>query len=81
MLDNIPHVKAFWIMISPAVAQASLWYGADDIDGTIVREAITHSAGADTPQELQRADLVHLIRECGRRPVERDTLYREVAAA
>ena len=81
MLDNFPHVKAFWIMISPAVAQASLWYGADDIDGTIVREEITHSAGADTPQELKRADLVHLIRECGRRPVERDTLYREVAAA
>jgi aminodeoxyfutalosine synthase len=81
MLDNFPHVKAFWIMISPAVAQASLWYGADDIDGTIVREEITHSAGADTPQELKRSDLVHLIRECGRRPVERDTLYREVAAA
>lgn len=81
MLDNFPHVKAFWIMISPAVSQASLWYGADDIDGTIVREEITHSAGADTPQELTRADLVRMIREAGRRPVERDTLYHEVAAA
>ena len=80
MLDNFPHVKAFWIMISPAVSQASLWYGADDIDGTIVREEITHSAGADTPQELTRADLVRMIHESGRRAVERDTLYREVAA-
>ncbi len=81
MLDNFPHVKAFWIMISPAVSQSSLWYGADDIDGTIVREEITHSAGADTPQELTRADLVRMIREAGRRPIERDTLYREVVAA
>jgi aminodeoxyfutalosine synthase len=81
LLDNFPHVKSFWIMISPAVSQSSLWYGADDIDGTIVREEITHSAGADTPQELTRADLVRLIREAGRRPIERDTLYREVAAA
>ncbi|MEE9217719.1 MAG: aminofutalosine synthase MqnE [Acidobacteriota bacterium] len=80
MLDNFPHIKAFWIMISPAVSQSSLWYGADDIDGTIVREEITHSAGADTPQELTRADLVRMIEESGRRPVERDTLYREVAA-
>jgi aminodeoxyfutalosine synthase len=80
MLDNFPHVKAFWIMISPAVSQSSLWYGADDIDGTIVREEITHSAGADTPQELTRADLVRMIREAGRRPIERDTLYHEVAA-
>jgi len=80
MLDNFPHIKAFWIMISPAVSQSSLWYGADDIDGTIVREEITHSAGADTPQELTRADLVRMIREAGRRPVERDTLYNEVAA-
>jgi aminodeoxyfutalosine synthase len=81
LLDNFPHIKSFWIMISPAVSQSSLWYGADDIDGTIVREEITHSAGAETPQELTRADLVRLIREAGRRPVERDTLYREVAAA
>ncbi|HKY31492.1 MAG TPA: aminofutalosine synthase MqnE [Candidatus Polarisedimenticolia bacterium] len=79
MLDNFEHVKSFWIMVSPAISQTSLWYGADDIDGTIIREEITHAAGARTPQALTRTELVGLIREAGRRPVERDALYRPVA--
>ncbi|HET6371825.1 MAG TPA: aminofutalosine synthase MqnE, partial [Candidatus Polarisedimenticolia bacterium] len=67
-------------MVSPQISQVSLWYGADDIDGTILREEITHAAGARTPQGLTRSQLVGLIREAGRTPVERDALYRPVAA-
>jgi aminodeoxyfutalosine synthase len=78
MLDNFPHIKAFWIMITPRVAQIALSYGADDIDGTVTTEEIVHSAGAETSQSLTRSDLVTLIREAGRDPVERDTLYRPV---
>jgi aminodeoxyfutalosine synthase len=78
MLDNFPHVKAFWIMITPRVAQIALSYGADDIDGTVTTEEIVHAAGAETSQNLTRSDLVTLIREAGRDPVERDTLYRPV---
>ena len=78
MLDNFPHVKAFWIMITPRVAQIALSYGADDMDGTVTTEEIVHAAGADTTQSLSRNDLVTLIREAGRDPVERDTLYRPV---
>jgi len=78
MLDNFDHVKSFWIMVSPQISQVSLWYGADDIDGTILREEITHAAGARTPQGLTRSQLVEMIREAGRRPVERDALYRPV---
>jgi len=79
MLDNFEHIKSFWIMVSPQISQVSLWYGADDIDGTIIREEITHAAGARTPQGLTQAQLAALIRETGRRPVERDALYRPVA--
>ena len=79
MLDNFDHIKSFWIMVSPAISQVSLWYGADDIDGTIIREEITHAAGARTPQGLTRDELIGLIRETGREPVERDALYRPVA--
>jgi len=79
MLDNFPHVKAFWIMITPRVAQIALSYGADDIDGTVTTEEIVHAAGAETSQSLSRNDLVTLIREAGRDPVERDTLYRPVS--
>lgn len=75
MLDNFPHIKAFWIMIGPKLAQVSLAFGVDDIDGTVIEERITHSAGATTAQGMRRAELVHLIREAGRIPVERDTLY------
>lgn len=81
MLDNFEHIKSFWIMVSPQISQVSLWYGADDIDGTIIREEITHAAGARTPQGLTREQLVGLIRETGRRPVERDALYRPVQGA
>ncbi len=78
MLDNFDHIKSFWIMVSPQISQIGLWYGADDIDGTIIREEITHAAGARTPQGLTRSQLVDLIREAGRVPVERDALYRPV---
>jgi len=78
MLDNIPHIKAYWIMMTPAIAQIALRFGADDIDGTVVEEKIYHDAGATTSQALRRADLLRLIRKAGREPVERDTLYRPV---
>jgi aminodeoxyfutalosine synthase len=79
MLDNFDHVKAFWIMIGVKLAQVSLSFGVDDIDGTVVEEKITHSAGADTPESLSVSELVGLIKEAGREPVERDTLYRVVS--
>jgi aminodeoxyfutalosine synthase len=78
MLDNIPHVKAYWVMMTPRMAQIVLRFGADDIDGTVVEEKIYHDAGATTSQSLQRHELLHLIRKAGREPVERDTLYRPV---
>jgi aminodeoxyfutalosine synthase len=78
MLDNIPHIKAYWIMMTPAVAQIALRFGADDIDGTVVEEKIYHDAGATTSQSLRRGELLRLIRKAGREPVERDTLYRPV---
>ena len=78
MLDNFPHLKAYWVMLGIPTAQISLSYGADDIDGTVVHEKIYHDAGSDSPQELTVADLRRLIEEAGRVPVERDTLYHEV---
>ncbi|MGH9866600.1 MAG: aminofutalosine synthase MqnE [Candidatus Polarisedimenticolia bacterium] len=81
MLDNFDHIKSFWIMVTPPISQTSLWYGADDMDGTIIREEITHAAGARTPQALTRPQLLALIQEAGRRPVERDALYRPVSMA
>jgi aminodeoxyfutalosine synthase len=78
MLDNIPHVKAYWIMMTPRIAQIALRFGADDIDGTVVEEKIYHDAGATTSQSMRRGELLRLIREAGREPVERDTLYRPV---
>jgi aminodeoxyfutalosine synthase len=78
MLDNIPHIKAYWVMMTPKMAQIALRFGADDIDGTIVEERIYHDAGATTKQGLRRAELLQLIRKAGREPVERDTLYRPV---
>lgn len=75
MLHNIPHIKAYWIMIGVKTAQVALSFGVDDIDGTVQEEKIYHMAGAETPQVLARTDLVRLIREAGRRAVERDTLY------
>ena len=78
LLDNFAHIKAYWQMMSAKIAQISLRFGADDIDGTVVEEKIYHDAGATTPQGMRRADLVRLIKEAGREPVERDTLYRNV---
>jgi aminodeoxyfutalosine synthase len=78
MLDNFAHVKAYWQMVSPKIAQIALRFGADDIDGTVVEEKIYHDAGATTPQGMRRAELMRLITEAGREPVERDTLYRSV---
>lgn len=76
MLDNFDHIKAFWIMLTPAVAALSLSYGADDIDGTVTEEKITHMAGAETPTAMTVNELLELIREAGRDPVERDTVYK-----
>jgi len=78
LLDNIDHIKAYWIMLSIPVAQMALSFGADDVDGTVVEEKIYHEAGATTPQSVKRAELVQWIRDAGRVPVERDTLYRVV---
>src|SRR6202043_1465984 len=78
MLDNFPHIKAYWVMLGIKIAQIALSFGADDIDGTVVHEKIYHDAGSDSPQETTVAELRHLIEEAGRVPVERDTLYREV---
>ncbi len=78
MLDNIPHIKAYWIMMTPGVAQIAQRFGANDVDGTVVEEKIYHDAGATTSQHLRRQDLLRLIREAGREPVERDTSYRPV---
>ena len=78
LLDNFDHIKAYWIMLTPRVAQIALRFGADDLDGTVVEEKIYHDAGATTEQFTPRAQLERLIREAGRVPVERDTLYRPV---
>ena len=78
LLDNIPHIKAYWVMMTPRVAQIALRFGADDIDGTVVEEKIYHDAGATTSQSLRRQELLRLIREAGRVPFERDTLYRPI---
>ncbi len=78
MLDNFEHIKAYWQMMTAKIAQIALRFGADDIDGTVVEEKIYHDAGAETPQGMRRADLVRLITEAGRVPIERDTLYRAV---
>jgi aminodeoxyfutalosine synthase len=79
MCDNIPHVKAFWIATGVEVAQMSLWYGVDDLDGTVQEEKIYHMAGARTPETLTTDDIQRLVRAAGREPVERDTLYNVVA--
>ena len=78
MLDNVPHIKAYWIMLSIPIAQLALSYGADDVDGTVVEEHIYHDAGATTPQGVMREELLGWIRDAGRVPVERDTLYNVV---
>ncbi len=78
VLDNFPHIKAFWIMLGLKVAQLSLLFGVDDLDGTVVEEKITHAAGAETDQSISRDDLLEIISATGRVPVERDTLYNVI---
>lgn len=77
-LDNFPHIKAYWVMIGPQMAQIALSFGADDMDGTVKEEVITHMAGAETAQALGSRTLVRLIKEAGRIPVQRDTLYNVI---
>ena len=78
VLDNFSHIKAYWIMLGLKVAQLSLLFGVNDLDGTVVEEKITHAAGAETDQSISREELLKLIYEAGRTPVERDTLYNRI---
>jgi aminodeoxyfutalosine synthase len=77
-LDNFRHIKAYWVMLGLKIAQVALCFGVNDLDGTVVEEKIGHDAGADSPQQLSKEQLMALIRKAGKVPVERDTLYREV---
>jgi len=78
LLDNFDHIKAYWIMLSPSMAQIAQRFGANDLDGTVAEEKIYHDAGAKTSEFTPRAELERLIRAAGRVPVERDTQYRPV---
>jgi aminodeoxyfutalosine synthase len=78
MLDNIPHIKGFWIATGVELAQTSLWFGVDDLDGTVQEEKIYHMAGSATPEGMTTAELSRLVRAAGREPLERDTLYNIV---
>jgi len=78
LLDNVPHVKAFWIATGVDVAQTSLWFGVDDLDGTVQGERIYHMAGSTTPEAMTPDELEDIIRAAGREPIERDTLYNVV---
>jgi len=78
MLDNIPHIKAFWIATGLELAQTALWFGVDDLDGTVQEEKIYHMAGSPTPEGMTTAGLSRLVRAAGREPLERDTLYNIV---
>lgn len=78
VLDNVPHVKAYWIMVTPKLAQVALRFGADDLDGTVVEERIYHMAGAGTSEQMTRAELERIVSEAGFLPVERDTLYNPI---
>src|SRR5262249_61436487 len=78
LLDNVPHVKASWIQIGTKLAQIVLFFGADDLVGTVVDETITHAAGATTASGMTRTDFERMIRESRREPFERDSEYRRV---
>ena len=78
LLDNVDHIKAYWVSLTPDVAQLALRFGADDLDGTVVHETIYKKAGSHSPGALEEGELVRLIREAGRIPIERDTLYNVV---
>jgi aminodeoxyfutalosine synthase len=75
ILDNFDHIKAYWIMTGLKTAQLALCFGADDVDGTVIEERITHAAGADTAVGLTKNELIDLVRQAGKTPVQRDTLY------
>lgn len=77
-LDNFANIKAYWVMLGEKIAQVSLAFGVNDLDGTVVEEKIGHEAGATTPQAMSREEIARLIRKAGRIPVERDTLYNEL---
>ncbi|EGJ50058.1 aminofutalosine synthase MqnE [Desulfocurvibacter africanus] len=79
MLDNIRHIKAYWVMLGVKQAQAALYYGADDLDGTVVEEKIGHMAGAKSEAALTKTELMAMIRHCGFTPVERDSLFNELS--
>lgn len=78
MLDNFQHIKAYWVMLGPKVAQIALSFGADDLDGTVMEEKITHMAGGETSQAMTKQEIEELIKQAGRTPVERDTLYQPI---
>jgi aminodeoxyfutalosine synthase len=78
LLDNVDHIKAYWISSGVEVSQTALWFGADDLDGTVQEETIYHMAGSTTPSALSTGDIEQLIRDAGREPIERDTLYNVV---
>jgi aminodeoxyfutalosine synthase len=78
LLDNVPHIKTHWIMVTTKVSQIALSFGVDDLEGTVVLEKVTHAAGADTPIGLDLDAIVRLIRDAGKIPVERDSLYNTV---
>jgi len=75
-LDNFDHIKAYWVMLGEKIAQVSLAFGVNDLDGTVVEEKIGHEAGAASPQSMTTEGIIRLIRKAGKVPVERDTLYR-----
>jgi aminodeoxyfutalosine synthase len=77
-LDNFDHIKAYWIMLGEKIAQVSLAFGVNDLDGTVVEEKIGHDAGAKSPQSLTKAGIIRLIEKAGKTPVERDTLYNKI---
>ena len=78
MLDNVDHVKAYWVQIGEKLAPVALHFGADDLVGTVTEETITHAAGAKTESGLSRAEMERLIRGAGREPFERDAFYERV---
>src|SRR4029079_7535095 len=79
LLDNVPHVKAYWIQIGAKLAQIALFFGADALVGPVVDETITHAAGATTASGMTRSDFERIIRESGREPFERDSEYRRLS--
>lgn len=80
-MDNFKHIKAYWVMSGVETAQLSQHFGSDDMHGTVMEENITHMAGAQSPEDLPENKIVNLIRDAGRVPVQRDSLYREVKSS